>query len=993
MSSGDEFSNLVRAANECFSGRPCPELRWWLAAFGVALFGVLAVVGHYLGAYAGAAWLLKRLGIGKPKHRAPEAAADLVRCRLFCKAQLDRFAGISNDENWDDQRFTDLEAEVLVPESQRDGAGSEVTHRPLRRVTSLIAAVEKMRRVCVLEGEPGSGKSVALRVLAKHYATSAATRPDRNAKIPLYVNLRDLPLDPSAKIDGEYLKRFVIDSVRSGYDENAAFVRDNWDDYARRSRWFFLLDSFDEIPEILRAERSEGAIARYCEAIRQLFAGTGCRGIVASRQFNGPARLPWLKLAIKELSPRRQDKLIAKSGLNSTKRDTVRRYLALRASFVRGEKSIGSNPFLLSLLCDYVDKHEKALDDDFSLVAEHLAELAKRGKDEPERLSLPPELLLDDAVKVAVAFGSAPLVMTREALVRALDAAGIPEQRAESILTALVGVKILTLDTNAETRSTERFAFAHRRYQETLLVQHIVDHPRYVVPRELMGRSVWREYAATLLQSQKLAVTEPFLRAARDLLDERAAAQKSHPISPELGVDFPLGYFQWDDEPAVPLLELLQDGLARHMADVPSWLAEAVQRFLDPRWDGGDHYDRINVVRVGGLLPQARLRERLVSAFASQTPLMQQVATEQATFLVNVPPAMALRIRGGFADAILVARSRLDILRIEALAARLPAWLEGDHAVRRSLILRALLTPFRPFTAALARLARVLPIPRELFSNAHSRVALESSVGTAIFINCMLFSLGSGITQRIPAGYIWITIREIPVELIVGLAVIAAYTAFAAVILSLFFVRQFGRQPFRSAFTSYRRMIQVPRKAVYFIIGILTLLLGLVSITIKLGTKTLLAAGLRDVAAAIIFFLCVYGIVEAAVTTVNGLRSGQRDQRDRRSKRLLRSLRKQNLREAEIVARARTAAELMLWLTSDRALLAHDVHANRSVSRVLIEARNASAAAVAGVSWLHDPGATDGAFETMDCELEGRLLIALSRNGGLQPAEVEWAGA
>jgi NACHT domain len=956
MPLADELSNWIRSAAECSTGQQCPSVLPWLIARVLATVAVLAVIGHYVGAYEGAVWLLKRLRLVKPPD--PRAAVDpALRRSRFCSSQLDRLARIAESENWDDRHFTDIEAEVEGP----------------RRITSLVRAIGRIREPCVLEGEPGSGKSVALRMLAKHVAQHARDPRAKHAPVPLYVNLRDLPAVPATPVDADYLKNFVIESVGDTYGDDAAFVRDSWDEYAHRNRWFFLLDSFDEIPEILHSEHSSVAIARYSAAIRGLLAGTGCRGVVASRRFNAPVRLPWTKVTILELSARRQERLIARSGLTAENRAIVRRYLAERASYVRPGKTIGSNPFLLSLLCEYVAAHGKAVDNDVELVGGHLAKLAERGADEPERASLPAEALVAYAEEVAVVFGTMPLVRTRDEIVSALEATGIPEQRAENILAALVQVKILSLDAHARIRSEDHFAFAHRRYQETLFVRRIVRDPRTMQAHELLQRSSSREYAVTLLQSQPARSVEPIVRTASAILDERAAAQTPRSIAPELGVGEAarLSYFAWNGEPAVPLLELLQEGFARRMGEVPDGLAGSVESLLRPRWDGGDLYDRTNVIRLGGLLPQPCLREYLASAFATNTVLMRRAAAEQATFLANVPRAMALRIRGNLADAILVAQSGLDASRIEALALRLPAWLQANAAIRRAAVLRAMLAPLRPVTAASVHFFHAVGVPVRLGMGRQDQVVLESSVLTAVlsgyFAGYLVGSYASRQSVIVPT---WLVIA------------LGAYAAFAVVVVVLFGVRSLGRlSDIKAVYADLKAIAvsvtwpRVPWRSIVLGFIIAGIIAGACMVLLILGaragpsTPLGLAVGLGIIAVS--FGSFVYAVI-----------SEVRDAWRRwRSKRALKRLRKQHLGDAAIVARARSARELTLWLKTDRKLLARDADANRSVSRILMAARDPmERPLLAGVMWLREPDHTG--LQALDYELEGRLSSALAQSGG-----------
>src|SRR5688572_2940954 len=100
-------------------------------------------------------------------------------------------------ESWNDHRFTELEAEV---EAEGKSLWFGIFSIPfifsnsgLRREESLSIAIEKSpERLILLEGDPGSGKSVALRHVAQKMAIKARQSRNLEQHIPFYVNLKGL---------------------------------------------------------------------------------------------------------------------------------------------------------------------------------------------------------------------------------------------------------------------------------------------------------------------------------------------------------------------------------------------------------------------------------------------------------------------------------------------------------------------------------------------------------------------------------------------------------------------------------------------------------------------------------------------------------------------------------------------------------------------------------------------------------------------------------
>jgi len=160
-------------------------------------------------------------------------------------------------ENWNDQWFTDLEAEVEADGGYYNGPFNRLIGRSsigVRRVASLMLAIKtSAEKRMVLVGEPGSGKSIALRHLARQLAEIGVSLKGERLQIPLYINLKELPSHDLSTLNADFIENFVKDHVRRGDSDTAEYLREHWQDFKSRGIWFFLFDSFDEIPAILHA--------------------------------------------------------------------------------------------------------------------------------------------------------------------------------------------------------------------------------------------------------------------------------------------------------------------------------------------------------------------------------------------------------------------------------------------------------------------------------------------------------------------------------------------------------------------------------------------------------------------------------------------------------------------------------------------------------------------------------------------------------------------
>jgi hypothetical protein len=616
------------------------------------------------------------------------------RRRQFCRVLDSDLATLAKVESWNDQYFTDLEAEVEAEGEYYVSPPRRWFRRPsrgLRRVRSLIEAIETSAEPAILlVGEPGSGKSVALRHVAHQLAERGARSSRRETPIPLYLNLKELRIS-SGPVSADTIKQFVLDNIRRGDADTAAYVRENWDDFRDRGIWFFLFDSFDEIPAVLHAPIGSRIIQEHAEAIRQFLAGMStCRGVLASREFKGPSFLPWQKFRILPLSVERQERLAANFFLDPPQRLLVHRYLAESESSL-----LGSNPLFLSLLCRYVRREGRLPASHYDLLVDHVRHLAERDSDYVQRTyALSAEDLLAGAERLAVLFAEASdlsLAPTFEEIFAALGLGKESHGDLQNLLAALVDVKIGRSDVREARAGDRRFTFSHRRYQEALFAAYLANHPGHISSRELLTDPRWREYTVVLLQTSDADTVSPLVDEAILLLREAADRQRREPVLAEFNSE--LTYFLWEDEPLPYLLALLEEGLARRRPAHWHRLSMEAARILESRWNEGDLYDRLRVLEVGGLLPDEALEEHIGYAVKLGASRLQAAAFRKVEALREIPRHLTEWVRERLSDGLLAAQDRSEQRRLEALAARLPAAVGADAVVDRCSLLRALTTP------------------------------------------------------------------------------------------------------------------------------------------------------------------------------------------------------------------------------------------------------------------------------------------------------------
>lgn len=166
---------------------------------------------------------------------------------LFCDALLSDLDRLDEQANWWHRQFVPLDAEVDLLRG--------VPKR--RRVMDLFAGIKANRRsrLFLLIGDPGSGKSVALRKLCRELLRKV----HRTGEVPLYVNLREwLPNVPWSK-EGppteQQLRAFILQNLKERLpDPTHRFLDTYFLPMLDDGRLFLLLDSFDEIPAVMDAD-------------------------------------------------------------------------------------------------------------------------------------------------------------------------------------------------------------------------------------------------------------------------------------------------------------------------------------------------------------------------------------------------------------------------------------------------------------------------------------------------------------------------------------------------------------------------------------------------------------------------------------------------------------------------------------------------------------------------------------------------------------------
>lgn len=225
--------------------------------------------------------LMRRLPNRGPHDPARRFFEDLRAVREKLVKTLEE---LNIDLDWTDALYEPIEAEVEVSRGGR-------SQRRLRDVVSALRA-ERRRRVLLLVGYPGSGKSVILRHLAIKLLTTR--REVRTGRIPIYVDLKGWKPAEEWTRDAPPTERQLQDFVRHAIlecldEQTASFLHQHFEQFLEQGRFFFLLDSFDEIPAIQDVADGSWLVRELSNVVWKFLNGAHeSRGVVASRPFRQP---------------------------------------------------------------------------------------------------------------------------------------------------------------------------------------------------------------------------------------------------------------------------------------------------------------------------------------------------------------------------------------------------------------------------------------------------------------------------------------------------------------------------------------------------------------------------------------------------------------------------------------------------------------------------------------------------------------------------------
>ncbi len=395
----------------------------------------------------------------------------------ICESLAAQIRDIDTATNWSHEYYTPLDAEVEMKTS----TGTRKVVKDL-----LEAIKESDDRLFLLIGDPGAGKSVALRKLCLDILKESVKRE----YIPIYVNLKewttksDWSKTPPTWQD---LEAFVKQSLMNKDRYLGDFFEQYYNVLDENGNLFFVLDSFDEIPQVLGTTADAKLIEDLSIVCREFLQGAKqkrSKGILASREYRMPREEYFsakTTLRVRPFSFEKIENSLTQSGKIS--KATVEQLLRERPELVPNLR----NPFITSLLKAYLaDNNNRFPKNQADLFENYIQTSIKKA----QARSGHEDLSLDDILTVTTQIAKiifseaglqAPLSMLRQKVIHT---------HFDTIVEIIRYTRIARGDAN----NTAHFSFAHRRFYEYFVVQDLLNAGKADLPLEnIPTDSRWRD--------------------------------------------------------------------------------------------------------------------------------------------------------------------------------------------------------------------------------------------------------------------------------------------------------------------------------------------------------------------------------------------------------------------------------------------------------------------------------------------------------------------
>jgi NACHT domain len=395
----------------------------------------------------------------------------------ICESLSNHIRDIDRATNWSHEYYTPLDAEVEI----------DTTNGSKKIVKDLLTAIkESEERLFLLIGDPGAGKSVALRKLCLDILKESV----KKEYIPIYINLKEwVTTNNWSKTPPTWqdLEIFVKASLLEKDRYLADFFEQHYNVLDENGNLFFILDSFDEIPQVLGTSSDSKLIEDLSIVCREFLQGAKqkrSKGILASREFRMPRNEYFgakTTLWIRPFNFEKIETCLKQNG--KTPNIKIEQLLKERPELVPNLRS----PFITSLFKAYLNNNNNNLPkNQADLFENYIHTSIEKAQLRLGQMEIPFDEILNVTIQIAKIIFSdvglqAPLSILRKK---------ISTPHFDSIIEILKYTRIARSDSNG----IGQFSFAHRRFYEYFIVQDLLKSGVANLPLEnIPTDSRWRD--------------------------------------------------------------------------------------------------------------------------------------------------------------------------------------------------------------------------------------------------------------------------------------------------------------------------------------------------------------------------------------------------------------------------------------------------------------------------------------------------------------------
>lgn len=401
-----------------------------------------------------------------------------TKLKNFIKVLNNDLNNIDIETNWNEYYFIPLEADVEINSN----------NRKRKKVTNLLNSIKKDKKsqVLLVLGNPGSGKSTALRKLARKLLQEA----EITGRIPIYINLKDWQDDKeyseAALVTANDIYAFIIKRLKGKDIFADKFIDAYFDKMYENGRIFFILDSFDEIPRVLDANENSWIIDNLSDAFYNFLAGASeSRGVLSSRNFRKPTKKfkskttleirPFNELSIKEVFTR---------SLNNISKEFFKKFSN------SGLLPIARNPFSAALIAQFLDENEMQLPANQSeIYKSYINKRFSNCSEKMEEIGISVNELISFCTELSYLIFSSQRngleITTNELRIKMKHPL---VEKIDAIIALILFAKIGRLSP-----TDNKFSFVHRRFNEYFVALKFMEQPSMISPDIIPTDSRWRD--------------------------------------------------------------------------------------------------------------------------------------------------------------------------------------------------------------------------------------------------------------------------------------------------------------------------------------------------------------------------------------------------------------------------------------------------------------------------------------------------------------------